>query len=50
MSRRLRTSSPIRNGDFLLIDISARQEEAGSIFYDITWTGVVGREPTELSN
>ena len=39
--------SPIRNGDFLLIDIWARQEDAGSIFYDITWTGVVGREPTE---
>jgi Xaa-Pro aminopeptidase len=39
-------SSPIREGDFLLIDIWARPEKAGSIFYDITWTGVVGREPT----
>ncbi len=40
-------SSPIREGDFLLIDIWARPKKAGSIFYDITWTGVVGREPTE---
>jgi Xaa-Pro aminopeptidase len=40
-------SSPIREGDFLLIDIWARLNQPGSIFYDITWTGVVGREPTE---
>jgi len=37
----------IREGDFLLIDIWARQEKADSVYYDITWTGVVGREPTE---
>jgi len=40
-------SSPIREGDFILIDIWGRLEEPGSIFYDITWTGVVGREPKE---
>jgi Xaa-Pro aminopeptidase len=40
-------SSPIREGDFLLIDIWARLNRPGSVFYDITWTGVVGREPTE---
>jgi Xaa-Pro aminopeptidase len=40
-------SSPIREGDFLLIDIWARVDKPASIFYDITWTGVVGREPTE---
>jgi Xaa-Pro aminopeptidase len=40
-------SSPIREGDFLLIDIWGRQDKPGSIFYDITWTGVVGREPSE---
>jgi Xaa-Pro aminopeptidase len=39
--------APIREGDFLLIDIWGRLNETGSIFYDITWTGVVGREPTE---
>jgi Xaa-Pro aminopeptidase len=43
---------PIRNGDFLLIDIWAKTEAlaAGlpSIHYDITWTGVIGREPSDL--
>jgi Xaa-Pro aminopeptidase len=39
-------SSPIRSGDFLLIDIWARLDREDSIFYDITWTGVVDREPT----
>ena len=39
--------APIREGDFVLIDIWGRLNEIGSIFYDITWTGVVGREPTE---
>jgi Xaa-Pro aminopeptidase len=37
----------IREGDFLLIDIWAKSEKPGSVYYDITWTGVVGREPTE---
>ncbi|MFC5862520.1 M24 family metallopeptidase [Acidicapsa dinghuensis] len=45
-------SQPIRNGDFLLIDIWAKTEALASgrpsIHYDITWTGVIGREPTEL--
>jgi Xaa-Pro dipeptidase len=39
-------SSPIRNGDFVLIDIWGRVNTPGTIFYDITWTGVVGREPS----
>jgi Xaa-Pro dipeptidase len=40
-------SKPIRKGDFVLIDIWGRLDEADSCFYDITWTGVVGREPTD---
>src|SRR6202789_3006282 len=40
-------SSPIREGDFLLIDIWGKQDKPEAIFYDITWTGVVGREPSE---
>jgi Xaa-Pro dipeptidase len=40
-------SSPIREGDFVLIDIWGRVDKPGSVFYDITWTGVVGREPSE---
>ncbi len=42
----------IRTGDFLLIDIWGRQQEPLSdgkpaIHYDVTWTGVIGREPSE---
>lgn len=40
-------SEPIREGDFVLIDIWGRVDKPGSVYYDITWTGVVGREPTE---
>ncbi|MGA2217822.1 MAG: M24 family metallopeptidase, partial [Terracidiphilus sp.] len=40
-------SSLIREGDFILIDIWGRLDTPTSVFYDITWTGVVGREPTE---
>jgi Xaa-Pro dipeptidase len=39
--------SPIKEDDFILIDIWGRLEKPGSIFYDITWTGVVGREPSD---
>jgi Xaa-Pro dipeptidase len=38
-------SAAIREGDFVLIDIWGRVDKPGTIFYDITWTGVVGREP-----
>ena len=38
--------APIRSGDFLLIDIWARPNRDATVFYDITWTGVVEREPT----
>ncbi len=40
------SSRPIQRGDFVLIDIWAKLAEPGSVFYDITWTGVVDREPT----
>jgi Xaa-Pro dipeptidase len=41
------SSRRIRTGDFVLIDIWARRNKPGSCWYDITWTGVVGREPTD---
>jgi Xaa-Pro aminopeptidase len=41
------SSRPIRSGSFLLIDIWARVDRPGTCWYDITWTGVVNREPTE---
>jgi Xaa-Pro aminopeptidase len=40
-------SRQIKQGDFLLIDIWGRIDRPESCFYDITWTGVVGREPTD---
>ena len=40
------SSAAIGEGDFVLIDMWGRCDKPGSIFYDITWTGVVGREPS----
>jgi Xaa-Pro aminopeptidase len=40
-------SSPIGEGDFLLIDIWGRKNEPGTVFYDITWTAVIGRNASE---
>ena len=39
-------SRPIRRGDFALIDLWAKLPSPGAVYYDITWTGVVDREPT----
>jgi Xaa-Pro dipeptidase len=41
------SSRQIKQGDFLLIDIWGRMDRPESCFYDITWTGVVGREPKD---
>jgi len=42
------SSRPIRSGDFVLIDIWAKlANDSKAVWYDITWTGVVDREPTE---
>jgi Xaa-Pro dipeptidase len=38
----------INYGDFVLIDIWGRKNRPGTCFYDITWTGVIGREPSDL--
>ncbi len=40
-------SSPIRPGDFLLIDLWAKEKAAGSIYGDITWCGVCAAAPTD---
>jgi len=40
-------SSLIQEGDFLLIDIWGRVNAPNTIFYDITWTAVVGRAPSD---
>ncbi len=48
------TARILRNGDFILIDIWAKladaddpqQPDPSAIWYDITWTGVIGRDPS----
>jgi Xaa-Pro aminopeptidase len=35
-------SRPIRAGDLLLLDMWAKFERPGSVFYDITWMGFLG--------
>lgn len=41
------SAKEIHEGDFVLIDIWGRKTRPGSCYYDITWTGVVGREPSD---
>ena len=40
------TSSAIKDGDFVLLDIWAKKNTPNAMYYDITWTGVMGT-PTE---
>lgn len=39
--------SEIRRGDLLLIDLWAKLDQAGSVYYDITWTGYCGATPPD---
>jgi len=36
------TSAPVRQGDFVLLDIWAKCNQPDGVYYDITWTGVIG--------
>jgi Xaa-Pro dipeptidase len=38
-------SSPIRRKDAVLIDLWAKLDKPGAVFYDITWTGYCGSDP-----
>jgi Xaa-Pro aminopeptidase len=38
-------TSPIRAGDFVLLDMWAKLDSPGAVYYDITWTGCVGDAP-----
>ncbi len=45
------TSSAIREGDALLIDMWAKLDRAEAVYYDITWTGFCGAAPrAEIEN
>ena len=41
------TASPIREGDLLLLDVWGKMKAAGSVYYDITWVGYLGRKVPE---
>jgi Xaa-Pro aminopeptidase len=41
------TTQPIRPGDFVLLDMWAKLDQPGSVYYDITWTGYCGTNPSE---
>lgn len=44
-------TTKIKEGDLVLIDLWAKKNEQGSIYYDITWMGYVGTEvPEKIEN
>jgi Xaa-Pro dipeptidase len=40
-------SSPIREGELLLLDVWAKKKSPGSVYYDVTWTGFLGTKVPE---
>jgi Xaa-Pro aminopeptidase len=38
-------TQPIHTGDFVLIDMWAKLDQPGAVYYDITWTGYCGADP-----
>ncbi|HMD42012.1 MAG TPA: M24 family metallopeptidase [Candidatus Acidoferrum sp.] len=40
-------SASINEGDLLLLDVWGKQRAAGSVYYDITWVGYLGRKVPE---
>jgi Xaa-Pro aminopeptidase len=44
---RAQGSAPIREGDFVLLDVWAKKNTPGAVYYDITWTGFLGKAPSE---
>jgi Xaa-Pro aminopeptidase len=39
--------TPIKEGDLLLLDVWAKRDRPGSVYYDITWVGHLGAKPPE---
>jgi len=37
--------TPIKEGDLLLLDVWAKRNTPGSVYYDITWVGYLGAKP-----
>jgi Xaa-Pro dipeptidase len=40
-------SAPIREGDFVLLDVWGKKNIPGAVYYDITWTGFIGKSPSD---
>lgn len=40
-------SAAIKEGDWVLLDVWAKMDRPRSVYYDITWTGFVGSNPSE---
>jgi Xaa-Pro aminopeptidase len=38
---------PIREGDLVLLDVWAKKNTTGAVYYDITWMGFVGNSPSD---
>lgn len=41
------SSSTIKNGDIVLIDMWAKLNQADAVYYDITWMGFCGKQPPD---
>ena len=39
--------TPIKQGDLLLLDVWAKRNTPGGVYYDITWTAFCGDTPTD---
>ena len=44
------TNSPVHPGDVVLIDMWAKLDQPGAVYYDITWTGFCGDAPDRVRN
>ncbi len=40
-------SAAIREGDFVLLDVWAKKNIPDAVYYDITWTGFIGKNPSD---
>src|SRR5438105_6840995 len=40
-------SAKIKEGDFVLLDIWGKKNRPGAVYYDITWTGFLGKAPSD---
>jgi Xaa-Pro dipeptidase len=38
--------APMKEGDFVLLDIWAKKDVPNAVYYDVTWTGFIGSSPS----